>query len=194
MRVLKHMLFMIGILTLVGSCNKNNVYEQKSKTLDSLSGAINSMVNELQKTDTLLLKRALNRFNWYGQFIHQNINDTITKSEADALQHFYSSGQTLSSVLQNHKKILAHASLINSQVASLSLDIKNKHSTPELIIRFTEREKTEAAHVIEAGYYQQRLFLTCMEEFGTSLKEVEHFMRSRNNGELPTIIKDTINL
>jgi hypothetical protein len=57
---------------------------------------------------------------------------------------------------------------------------------------YTHSEITESTKLIEMGYGQQKLFHSRLEEFKNSLKEVELLIRSRNKGELPTIIKDTI--
>ena len=194
MRLFFHILFLCALTSLVGSCDKTDVYEEKSKTLDSLSGAVNSMANELLKVDTIVLKKSVARYTWYKQFIQQNITDTITKTEADNLQHFYASGQNLENFSENRKQILLRATLVNSQVLKLTEDIKSKKPNKEQVIKFTGHEKLEAAKLIEAGYLQQKLYHTGLEEFSTSLKGVELLIRSRNNGELPIIIKDSINL
>jgi len=194
MRVFIHSLFICAFPVLFGACQKTDVYEQKAKTLDSLSGAINSMANELAKIDTILLKKSVARFTWYKQFILQNINDTINKQEADNLQHFYSSGQDLENFAESRKLILERAVLMNSQLEKLAEDIKTKKPDKEQISKFAEYEKTEGAKLIEAGYRQQKLFYTGKEEFTNSLKGVELLIRTRNHGELPVIVRDSITL
>jgi hypothetical protein len=47
---------------------------------------------------------------------------------------------------------------------------------------------------IDAAYQQQKLFHSSLEEFKNALPGVELLIKSRNKGELPTIIKDTITL
>jgi len=184
------------LLTVVffGSCNGAGKYEEKEKTLDSLSGAINSIVKELKNCDTLVLQRSIARYTWYRQFIEQNVSDTISREEADNLQHFYTSGKTLENFSQNRKVILARSVLVNSQLLELAKDIKNKTMSPEQLSEYTQYEKKQAAILIEAGYEQQKKLHAGLEEFKNSLKGVELLIRSRNKGELPTIIKDTVSL
>ena len=177
-----------------GSCNKTDLYEQNAKTLDSLSGAINSIVKELKDVDTLVLQRSITRYSWYKEFIEQNVNDTITKEEADNLQDFYASGKTLEDFSFNRKMILLRASLINSQLTKLATDIKNKSLSQEQVLNYSQFEKEEAGKLIGVGYGQQKLFHSGLEEFRTSVKGVELLIRSHNKGELPTIIKDTVSL
>lgn len=185
-------LFLLTIF--FGACNKTDLYEQKAKTLDSLSGAVSSIAKELQSIDTIILQKSISRYTWYKQFIQQNINDTVSKDEADNLQHFYSSGKNLEDFSINRKLIVTRAELINGQLEKLALDVKNKALTTDQLTRFSVHEKNEAAKLIQNGYQQQKIFHSQLEEFKNSLKGIELLIRSRNKGELPTIIKDTISL
>jgi hypothetical protein len=194
MRLLWYKICVLLPLVLLESCNKTNIYDQKAKTLDSLSGAINSMVRELTGVDTIILQRSVTRFNYYRQFISQNVTDTVDKNEADNLQHFYLSGKNLENFQLSRKSILERAGLINVQLVKLTTDIKNKSLTEEAILKYALQEKNETAKLIELAYQQQKIFHTGLEEFKNALRGVETLIRSRNNGELPTIIKDTVAL
>lgn len=194
MREISYTTCLIIAIVFFGSCNRAGMYEEKEKTVDSLSGAVNSIVKELRNSDTLVLQRSIARYTWYRQFIEQNVNDTITLEEADNLQHFYTSGKTLENFSQNRKVILARAILINAQLLELAKDIKNKTQSQEQLLAYSQYEKNQAAILIEAGYQQQKQFHAGLEEFKNSLRGVESLIRSRNKGELPTIIKDTVSL
>lgn len=188
--------YMVLALAVVLSqgCGKTELYSYKAKTVDSLSTAIHTLVKELEKTDTILLQKAIARFNDYRQFIALHVQDTILKEEADNLQHFYAGGLCLESFPGNRRAILLRAALIHSQLEKLSQDIKNKSQEPEQFSSFIERERLETARLMEAGYEQQRRFHSGFGEFKNSLNGVESLIRSRNRGELPTIIKDSVNL
>lgn len=179
---------------LTQACNQNELYTQKTKTLDSLNGALNLKVEEIKKTDTAVLQRCMARFTYYRQFINQNINDTLSKPEADNLLRFYESGKNLQSYWSNRFTILGRASLMNSQQNALALDLKNKTIRAEEAGQFIAREQEATRQLIEAANTQQKLYYTGLEEFKTSLREVENLIRTRNNGELPRIIKDTVDL
>jgi hypothetical protein len=187
-------IFCLSWIILLGSCDQNDVYTQGSKTLDSLSGAINSMVSELNKTDTIALERSILRFNYYKQFIQQNIHDTIEKNDADNLQHFYISGHNLESFASNRKIIVTRAKLVNSQLEKLNTDIKNRAVQTEELSNYSYLEKQHAAGLLDAGYAQMKVFHSGLEEFKNSLRGIEALIRSRNNGELPTIVKDSVAL
>jgi hypothetical protein len=194
MKGMRYTFCFITVAAFFGACNKTDVYEQKAKTLDSLNGAVNSVIRELQNMDTIILQKSVTRFNWYKQFIRQNVNDTISKMDADNLQHFYASGQNLENFLQNRKIILTRAGQLNAQLLKLSEDIKSKRLNVEYVSKYSFYEKEEAGKLIEAGSQQRKIFHISLEEYKNSLKGVELLIRSRNNGELPTIIKDTVAL
>lgn len=185
-------IFFAGVL--FQSCNRVDIYAVKTQSLDSLIGAVNSSTKEVDKADTVILEKAISRFNQYKQFIQQNVKDTLTKTEADFMQQFYTSGKNLENFSVNRRSIKARTGLINSQIEKLKTDSKNRSVPEEKLIEFTNREKKEAANLIEASHGQQQIFYTSLQEFKTSLKGVEDIIKARNNGQLPTIIKDTLSL
>lgn len=194
MRSVFHTAWFITVVISLNSCNKSEVYEQRAKTLDSLGGAVNAVVRELESIDTILLQKSVTRFNWYNAFIQQNVNDTLSKEEADQLRHFYTSGKSLERFSMNRKTILARAALMNSQLLKLKQDLKKKSLSADQLSIHTLYEKKRAAELIDLGYQQQKIFHSGIEGFKNSLKAVELLMRRRNKGELPTVVKDTVTL
>lgn len=185
---------LIIVSLLFSSCIKNDVYESQVKSLDSLSGALNQKLEELRQVDTVILKKALNKYTNYRQFIQQNVKDTVNKEEANHLQQFYVCGKNLSDFADNRSSILARGSLLNSQINKLITDIKSKSIEEEKLVQFSTQEKQNAEKLIKASYGQQQLFQANLQEFKLSLAGIENLIRSRNNGQMPTIIKDSIPL
>ena len=187
--------FVLLIATLFfSSCNSDSIAEKQLKSLDSISGALNLKLKELQQVDTVILQKAIARYDQYRQFIRQNVNDTVTKNEADHLGHFYLCGKKLSDFSENRSAILARGGLINSQLAKLIADIRENTVDDEKLEQFAQQEKSEAEQLIKSSFEQQQLFLTRLEEFKMSITAVEALIRSRNNGQMPTVIKDSIPL
>jgi copper homeostasis protein CutC len=174
------------------SCGENELYRQRSKTLDSLGGAVNAMVQELHRTDTITMLKAVQRYNYYRQFINQNVNDTLSKAEAEQLQHFFTAGSNLENYRTNRYKIMARAEVVASQLKRLSDDTKNKSMDLHQLSAYCENENREAGTLVQTGYTQEKSFHTALEEFRNSMNGVEQIIRSRNHGELPTIIKDSV--
>jgi hypothetical protein len=194
MRFACHTVCVLMGLVIFQACSKPDHYKEKAKTLDSLSTVVHSIINGFGKTDTISLQKSVTRFMWYKQFVEQNIKDTISKDDADNLQHFYASGKDLESFTENRIAILARAHLIKSQLYKLQEDVKSKSLNEEQLIRYTLEEQLEVEKLAEISDQRQKDFYSSLEKFKSSLKGIEILIRSRNNGELPTIIKDTIDL
>ncbi len=76
----------------------------------------------------------------------------------------------------------------------LKSDAKNNIHSEEKLVEFTNLEKKEANNLIEASHHQQQLFYGSLQDFKSSLRGVETLIKTRNNGQLPTVIKDTLSL
>lgn len=193
-RKTRNLLFVVTFGFLFLSCTKDEVYEAQLKSLDSISGALNQKLSELKFIDTVILKKAVTKYNNYRQFIQQNVNDTLSKDEGNQLQQFYLSGKNLSDFSYNRSIILARGSLQNTQLNKLILDVKAQSEDEEILNKFCAEEKQNAERLIKSTYGQQQLFQSNLQEFKLSLSGVEGLIRLHNNGQMPTIIKDSIPL
>jgi len=194
MRYFKNIFFVAIVIALFTSCSGNDEQAKQIKSLDSISGALNQKLNELQKVDTIILEKALTKFNDYKQFIKQNINDTVSKKEADALQHFFTSGNNLEGFFINRKTILARGYLVNAQLNKLIADVKANSLEEKQQSEFSFAEREQANDVIQKSFLQQQLFQTNLQEFKNALPLVEELIKTKNNGQLPTIVKDSTSL
>ena len=185
---------LVACMAIFQACDKTDIYAQKAKSLDSLGGAVNSVLTELERVDTVTLQKAVSRFNYYDLFIQQNINDTVDKSHADDLVKFYKSGKSLESFLTNRKLLTLRAKMIITQLSKLCNDVKARSMDENQLRKYLAKEQEEAVKLIDTGLGQQKKFYTSLEEFRNSLPGVERLIKTRNNGELPVIIKDTVNL
>lgn len=176
------------------SCNNNEACLQRVKTLDSLSGALNVKINELKKTDTALINRCVNRYTYYRDFLTQNIQDTITRQEGDAVSRFLSGGKNLETYAINRKIILEQASTVNSRLGKLNTDLKNQSILPEEADTYIYNEISQANKLIGLSQTQGELYFSAIEDYKASLKQVESLIRRHNQGQLPLIIKDSLSL
>lgn len=184
----------IASLFFLTSCSSHDVYERKAKTLDSLTGAVNAIVTDLQKPDTVILQKALERFWHYRQFIDQSVGDTIERQEGDELKRFYESGENLESFSGNRATLLARAILVNNQLSHLTNDVKKRSLESDQLVKFVEQEKNEATILIELASQQKKLYYSAIEEFKSTLGGIEALIKKRNNGELPAIVRDPATL
>lgn len=189
---LRNSVTVLVLIVLSISCSRTETYRQYAKSLDSLSGALNQNTEALRKLDTTLLQRALTRYYQNKQFILYNCKDTLSKAEADALQQFYAGGKNLELVKVNREALLMRSTLINTQLDKLRADVKNNSLNSEGVSTYLATEKEEIHRTIQLGNAQLKLFYSSMEEFRLSLREVDQLIRSRNKGQLPTVVKDTL--
>jgi hypothetical protein len=178
------------LLSSLSSC-RNDHSEKHIRTLDSLNGALNQKLYEIKNLDTTVLFKAVSKYREYKQFVEQNISDTITKPEADFLEQFYRTGNNLERFIENRKTILARGSLISSQLNKLISDLRNSISEEELN-QYIKQESGGAQLLIKQSLDQQQVFLENLQEFRLSLSGVESLIRSRNSGQMPVVIKDSL--
>jgi len=173
------------------SCGKSEEEEKQIHSLDSLSGALNTKLQELNQLDTGLLKKAIDKFENYRVFIKENVNDTLTKEEGDQLQKFYHCGKNLISFKENRSAMLARGSLINSQLKKLMLDLGNGSVEYEKTQVYFLQERKGAEELIRNCFGQQQAFQSALQDFRSSISNVEAMIMKRNAGQLPKIIQET---
>jgi hypothetical protein len=168
------------------SCINNGLSEQGAKTLDSLGGALLTVVEETKNRDTVQLENALDRYFVYKVFIRDNIHDTLSLSEAQLCRNFFNSGKALEISRNNRLQLLARAALVSSQLIKLSRDLHEGTLDEDAIKRYIEIEKSETVMLISKLQQEHKAFCSGMEEFKLSLLPMQNFIKEHNEGLLPT--------
>lgn len=181
------------VLVLACACEQNQISKQQVKTLDSLSGSINSAIKALQKTDSSDLNKTLLVFNQYTQFINSKLNDTISKNEAIELAAFAESGEALALFQQNKINLINRLKLIDSQIQKLNSDIQLKTMNSDLIKKYLNEEIREAYKTLPLAIEQEKLYYTNYQKLKQSFFKVEEIIKSYNQQQLPTIIPNPNN-
>ena len=189
--IFRTVIFVLVLSFFFVSCGKSEEEERQIHSLDSLSGALNTKLQELNQLDTSLLKKAIDKFENYRVFIKENVNDTLTKEEGDQLQKFYLCGKNLISFKENRSAMLARGSLINSQLKKLMLDLGNGSVEYEKTQVYFLQERKGAEELIENCFGQQQAFQSALQDFRSSISNVESMIMKRNAGQLPKIIQET---
>lgn len=189
--IFRTVIFVLLLSFFFVSCGKSEEEERQIHSLDSLSGALNTKLQELNQLDTSLLKKAIDKFENYRVFIKENVNDTLTKEEGDQLQKFYLCGKNLISFKENRSAMLARGSLINSQLKKLMLDLGNGSVEYEKTQVYFLQERKGAEELIENCFGQQQAFQSALQDFRSSISNVESMIMKRNAGQLPKIIQET---
>lgn len=189
--IFRTVIFVLVLSFFFVSCGKSEEEERQIHSLDSLSGALNTKLQELNQLDTSLLKKAIDNFENYRVFIKENVNDTLTKEEGDQLQKFYLCGKNLISFKENRSAMLARGSLINSQLKKLMLDLGNGSVEYEKTQVYFLQERKGAEELIRSCFGQQQAFQSALQDFRSSISNVESMIMKRNAGQLPKIIQET---
>ena len=189
--IFRTVIFVLVLSFFFVSCGKSEEEERQIHSLDSLSGALNTKLQELNQLDTSLLKKAIDNFENYRVFIKENVNDTLTKEEGDQLQKFFLCGKNLISFKENRSAMLARGSLINSQLKKLMLDLGNGSVEYEKTQVYFLQERKGAEELIRSCFGQQQAFQSALQDFRSSISNVESMIMKRNAGQLPKIIQET---
>ncbi len=155
---------------------------------------LNTKLQALDKTDTVLLQKAILKFVTYSVFIENNIGDTITKTEANGLQQLYLSGKNLKSFAVNRSTLKTRGHLVLQQISKLQADLENGLIKKDEYLKNQTHEFASAAALIKITEEQEKVYSTNIQDLKNSLFPVESFIKSRNNGLLPAEVKDSISL
>lgn len=184
----------IFVMLLFQNCSIKSQVEAEVKRLDSVSIVLNSKWQELNKCDTALLERAITKFTNYATFIENNITDTITKEEANALQQFYLSGKNLKAFDVNFKSLRSRTALVSDQIRKLMSDVENGAITKKEFLENYDSEVKAASQLIGITTSELKNNLNSVQDLKNSLPPVEALIRSRNNGQLPEAINTKVEL
>lgn len=185
------------ILVLAGSacffsCSHQDVAEQRARQLDSIAGAIGNLQSRLLAVDTVSLAKAVARHHYYLEFVQRNIHDTLNRMEADQLSRFMKAGETLREFTNQRYSLLSNAVQMLQQMKSLTADVRDKKISEKDLLIIYMSESSAAHLLLSAGNSSEQAYHAAMQDFRSALQPTEVLIRSRNHGELPEIIKDTL--
>lgn len=182
------------LLLVFSSCSDHAIYKQTAKAADSLTGALNLAKQQLAQSDTITLKKAITKFKEYSAFVTLHINDTLTKVEADNLQKFTQSGRQLEAFEMNRLVLTERANLVSTQLIHLAQDCEKKANSAQVLQAYYKKEHDQAQLVLSTSAQQLAIFQTALSDFKSCLPGLEALIMKRNRGELPQVIKDTLQL
>lgn len=171
------------------SCKNTQTYEKYSKELDSLSIVVQQAADNFKTIDSIASMQAYTKFKVYGEFITTHLKDTVTKTEAEKLQQFFSSGEEIENFVKLRTGLMDHAALTVKQLKSLSVDLKNDGIKHEEAVEFIGKEKKNAEVVIEALKRNNEVVRTNLTSFAESAIPVETIIKGINGGNLPELPK-----
>lgn len=184
----------LALLFVLSACSDQAVYKHTAHAADSLNGALNLAKQQLLLSDTIVLKKAITKFKEYSSFVELHVSDTLTKVEADNLQKFTQSGKQLEAFEMNRVVLAERANLISTQLVKLSTDSEKKANSAEVLQAYYSKELAQAQLVMSTSSQQLAIFQAALSDFKSALPGMDALIRKRNRGELPEVIKDTLQL
>lgn len=186
--ILKVYHLLVGVLLFyLSACGNYQSQLNHRKTIDSLQTTLIVNKNQLLKIDSAELLKAISKFEAYQQFIKSNLNDTLNKEEAYALQSFIIAGENLKAISENRKRLNARTNLINAQLNKLAIDIKNNTNQPTEVDIYLNAEKAAEAELTNSIGVELSNYLRNLQQLKTNLFLIEQLILARNNNQLPTI-------
>lgn len=184
----------IGCFFYLSSCSQKELYAKGIYQLDSTLIVLNLQQRAYQAIDTVEFKKAILKFETLKTFITTNISDTLTKEEATTLHQFYTSGEFLVKFDAHRKEALTRLTEVNRQLKSL---IKNGEESALPLANFNDgvHYEVNAAKLLDQVLNQSLLnYRKELQNFKTILPTLEMLVKSRNRGNLPFVIQDTLSM
>lgn len=171
------------------SCNNTQAYNKYAKELDSLSIVIQQATDNFKTIDSASSVEAYTKYKIYGDFITSHLKDTVTKTEAEKLQQYFSSGDEIENFVKMRTRLINDASLTVKQLKNLSFDLKNGSIKHDEAVEFIGKEKQNAEVIIGALKANNESVREHLTSFAESSLSVENIIKSINGGALPVLPK-----
>lgn len=188
MRILFSILVLLAVFT---NCGRKNIYEKEISTIDSTKVVLQVKLNELLRAEKNIEVSAFSKFETYEAFLKSNIKDTLNKPEATALQLFLNSGKTIQQFNASKTELIKQTELSIEQLKKLSLDARENNIQQNALQSFYSTEKNHAEELITVIEQNIKALNLSINSYRNSLPRTEEYIRTINNGTLPTLVADT---
>lgn len=185
MRFLFSIVVLFAVFT---NCSHKSNYEKEIAIIDSTKIVLQVKLNELQRAEQNIESSAFAKFETYQSFLKSNIKDTLKKSDASAIQYFINSGSVIKQFNSSKSELIKQTELSISQLLKLSQDAKENNLQPNAIKVFYSTEKSHAEELIQAIEKNIKALNISINSYRNSLPRTEEYIKSINNGSLPTVV------
>lgn len=180
------------LVVLWSNCSQKTLYAPAIKQLDSIAVVINGYEKTLRLTDTVQLAKAIQKWQVLNTFVSTNVLDTLNKAEAQSLKQFYESGYYLYLFSEKRKEIWQRCKIMQTQVTQL---LQSGESETMGFTLFKNNVATEINALNQLAPVLTKIqqdYPAQLQNFRMSTPAVEAFVKARNKGTLPIVIKDTL--
>lgn len=180
------------MLVVLTNCGYKSNYDKEIAIIDSTKIVLQVKLNELQRAEQNIESSAFIKFDTYKTFLKSNLKDTLRKSDASAVQLFLNSGNTIKQFNSTKGELIKQTELSVSQLIKLSVDAKENNLQPNAVKAFYSTEKSHAEELIQIIEKNIKALNISINNYRNSLPRTEEYIKSINNGSLPTEVADSI--
>jgi hypothetical protein len=180
----------IIFVALLFSCGPSHLYDKQTSVLDSTKIVLQVKINELKKIETNIEQRGFSKFEIYKKFLKSNVNDTISRVEASALQQFLNAGEVIQIYNQGKSDIIQQTEISVAQLQKLSSDLKENNLPQNQALNYFDAEKDHAGKLVSVIERNINAVNISLVNFKTALPRTEEYIKKINNGQLPTVVAD----
>ena len=173
------------------SCKPSHLYDKQVGLLDSTKIVLQVKINELKKIETNIQQRGFSKYEAYKRFLNSNLNDTLTRIEATALQQFMSSGEIIRLYNESKTELIQQTETSIAQLQKLSSDLKENNLPPNQAQTYFDNEKNHADKLV--GIIEKNIATVnvSLVNFKNSTQKTEELIMEINHGQLPSVVADS---
>ncbi len=183
--------FILVATALFTNCGHKSMYEKEIAIVDSTKIVLQVKLNELLRAEKNIEISAFSKFETYMAFLKSNIKDTVRKSDATAIQQFINSGEVIKQFSASQTELIKQTELNINQLQKLSVDAKEGRLQANALQSFYSTEKSHAEELIGVIEQNIKALNLSINSYRNSLPRTEEYIRSINNGTLPTVVADS---
>lgn len=189
---MKHFLsIIIFVVVLFSSCKNKSNYDKEVAVIDSTKIVLQVKLNELKRAGQNIESSKFAKFEIYLAFLKSNIKDTLSKTDATAVQVFLNSGEVIKQFSGVQPELVRQTELSINQLQKLSIDAKEGNLRPDAVQAYYSTEKSHAEELIIAIEKNIKALNLSINNYRNSLIKTEDYIKQINNGILPTVVSDT---
>ena len=166
------------------------MYEKEIAILDSTKIVLQVKLNELHRSEQSMQNFQFQKFEAYHSFLKNNIKDTIERADANSIQGFLNSGNTISEFTKSKESLIKQTQTSIQQIQKLSADLKQGNIQNKVAQSYCNSEKGHAEELIKVIESNVKALNLSLNTFRSNLPRTEEYIKQINNGVLPTIVSD----
>ena len=171
----------------MASCGRPHAYDASIRQLDSLRVVLDQAGDNFSRLDSAKYAQALSLQVNYSTFVTTHVQDTLDKTDAEALREAYAAGKVFRGFLNSRHQLREETSLNSSQLKKLAQDLKNNAVDQDKAVAYMKEETAQAEQLIVTLKQNTDILYKQLEVFNRHLPAIETLVKRYNAGTLPPL-------